>query len=116
MMGRLLSITAFVVICAATLNGSSAQGPPENNLPIHSISENLPCADQPKSLKELTNAFASGRLPAPSDMTGTWVAISNFIATDESTMNCSGLRRGAKLFEEVMIANGYSLEMHVVGG
>ena len=30
-------------------------------------------------------------------------------------MDCSGLKRGKKLFEEVILADGYSLEMHAVG-
>jgi len=66
-------------------------------------------------LKELTGAFDGGRVPSPSEMTGTWVAIGIFIKNDPSTMDCSALRRGKKVFEEVMLANGYSLKMHVVG-
>ena len=112
---RLLQIMIVVWIGATTSNRLSAQEPRREDIPVHSVPQNLPCTDQPKSLRELTIAFNSGSLPSLSDMTGTWVAISSFIDTYDSTMNCSGLKRGTKVFEEVMIANGYSIEMHVIG-
>jgi hypothetical protein len=31
------------------------------------------------------------------------------------SLNCSGLKRGAKLYEQVILANGYSLETHLIG-
>jgi hypothetical protein len=46
-------------------------------------------------------------------MTGTWAAISMFLDKARDT-NCAGLRRGP-VFESVFIADGYSLESHVVG-
>src|SRR5205085_1799826 len=112
---RLLPTMALVLIGSANLNRSSAQEPRRDDIPAHSIPQNVPCADQPKSLKELIIAFNNGSLPSPSNLTGTWVAISSFIDTYDATMNCSGLKRGTKVFEEVMIAKGYLLEMHVIG-
>src|SRR5205085_2463662 len=47
--------------------------------------------------------------------TGTWVAISSFIADYEKSLACSGLKRGARLYEQVILANGYLLEMHFIG-
>jgi hypothetical protein len=105
----------IALIVSATLSRLSAQERLRNDVPSHSTPQNLPCVDQPKSLKELTNAFSSGTMPSSSDMTGTWVAISSFIDTYDSTMNCMGLKRGTQIYEEVIIANGYSLELHVVG-
>lgn len=110
----LLSMTIALIV-SATLSRLSAQERLRNDVPSHSTPQNLPCVDQPKSLKELTNAFSSGTMPSSSDMTGTWVAISSFIDTYDSTMNCMGLKRGTQIYEEVIIANGYSLELHVVG-
>src|SRR6516164_8448628 len=112
---RLFPNLVVVLICAVFLNCLVAQAPQSDDIPRHSIPQNLPCVDQPKSLRELMNAFNSGSLPSRSEMTGTWVAISSFIDTYDVTMNCSGLRRGTKIFEEVIVANGYSFEMHVVG-
>jgi hypothetical protein len=48
-------------------------------------------------------------------MTGTWIAISDFIADYEKSLDCSGLKRGARLYEQVILANGYSLETHFIG-
>ena len=110
---RLRRLTVLMLFLTASARLAAQQ--PDDGIPITSVPENSPCPDQPKSLKELTVAFGGGRVPSPSEMTGSWVAISIFIGRDESTMDCSGLRRGKKLFEEVMVANGYSLEMHVVG-
>ena len=50
----------------------------DDDIPISSVPQNLPCPDQSKSLKEVTDAFDSGRVPSPSEMTGTWVLIRRF--------------------------------------
>jgi hypothetical protein len=80
---------------------------------MYSAPQNLPCTGQSKSLRELRQAFTKGRAPSPADMTGSWVAISSF-DDNGGDLNCTGLKRGPK-FEEVMLAKGYSLEMHVIG-
>jgi hypothetical protein len=46
-------------------------------------------------------------------MTGSWVAI-GFLGDDGLDLNCTGLKR-ANTFEEVMLATGYAIEMHVIG-
>lgn len=87
---------------------------------------NAPCIDQPKSLGELKASFHRGRLPLASQLTGRWVQIgvvSEFPANRYQTtpqptifrrLNCSGERRGDK-FEFVLVADGYSAELHVIG-
>jgi hypothetical protein len=77
------------------------------------VPQNLPCANQSKSLKELTKSFNMGRLSSTSDVTGTWVAISLF-SDGHSSLNCAGVKRGIT-FEEVIVAKGYSIELHIIG-
>lgn len=82
-------------------------------VPRNSVHRDSPYVGQARTLQELTKSFNGGRLPATSDMTGTWVEI-GFFEAGGSDRNCSGLMRGKKL-EAVMIANGYSLELHIIG-
>lgn len=96
---------------------SSADGPSEAT-PKYSVPQDAPCADQPRSLKELAIAFQNGRLPSPSETTGSWVEIGDF--SDRPTpwprfhdLNCSGLMRRSK-FDFVLVAHGYSVELHVI--
>jgi hypothetical protein len=114
---RLLRVTISCLIAfgfaVAVFTATEAQRGDE--IPVHSIPQNAPCPDQPKSLKELTQAFNEGRIPSRSEMTGTWMAISSFIADYEKSLDCSGLKRGARLYEQVILANGYLLEMHFIG-
>jgi len=84
-----------------------------DEVPRNSARQNLPCAQQAKSLEALRHAFRSGRTPSPAEVTGSWVAI-GFFGDIRNDLNCTGLKRGSK-FEEVMLAKGYSLEMHVIG-
>jgi len=51
-----------------------------------------------------------------SEMTGTWVAIGNLSDPpgEVRSLNCSGEKRG-KVFEFVLVTNGYSVELHAVG-
>lgn len=84
----------------------------------YSVHQDSPCVGQARTLQELTRSFNGGQLPTASDMTGTWVEIGFFEARARagkpSDRNCPGLVRGKK-FEAVMIANGYSLELHIIG-
>ena len=77
-----------------------------------------PCADQPRSFKELKASFEKGRRPLASEMTGSWVEIGNIIdrpgAYVPRTLNCSGVTQRSKL-DLVLIADGYSIEVHAVG-
>jgi hypothetical protein len=53
-----------------------------------------------------------------SQMTGTWVEIGDLSDYPSSpqhrSLNCSGVKRGNK-FEFVLVANGYSVELHAIG-
>jgi hypothetical protein len=86
-------------------------------VPQDSIPQNAPCVGQPSSRTELGKSFLQGRLPLASQITGTWVEIGD-VANDPSpvhrSLNCSGVKRGSK-FEFVLIASGYSVELHEVG-
>ena len=63
----------------------------------------------------MTASFRQSKLPLVSQMTGTWVEIGDvWNDASENSLNCSGIRRGSK-FEFVMIADGYSVELHAVG-
>ena len=86
-------------------------------IPLRSIRQNAPCMDQPRSRKELAASFREGRLPVVSELTGTWVEIGDVTEYDKSSrpsLNCSGVKRGSK-FEFVLVANGYSVELHAIG-
>lgn len=79
--------------------------------------QNTPCADQPRSLKDLLASFEKGRRPLASEMTGTWVEIGNIIDQPVDVprlLNCAGVTQGDKL-DFVFVASGYSLELHAVG-
>ena len=116
----LLNGVPVPVVMALTVNFSLPSG--SNNqrtseaLPTHSVPHNSPCSDQPKTLTELTDAFNRGSVPSAAETTGTWVAIGSIFGDgdDNKSLNCTGLRRGNK-FEEVILAKGYSVEMHAVG-
>src|SRR4051812_26871600 len=104
----LVGLGFAVAVFAAT----QPQRPSE--IPVNAIPQNAPCPDQPKSLTELTKAFNNARIPSRSEMSGTWIGIGT-LTPDGNSLDCSGLKRVAKLYEQVMLANGYSLEMHIVG-
>ena len=85
-----------------------------NDIPKNAVPQNLPCSDQPRSMKELMAAFDKGRIPPPLEMTGSWVAI-GFLGDGETpSFNCNGVMRGPK-FEWVIHANQYSIEMDIIG-
>lgn len=113
-MGRLLPLITLhsLLIPAAAQNAASVASSSED-----SASQNLPCVDQPRSLKELVAAFEKGRRPVASEMTGSWVEIGNIIEQPVDVpkrLNCSGVTQQNKL-EFVLVAGGYSLELHAVG-
>jgi hypothetical protein len=112
-----LACLTACIIASAPLKSSGRQDSQE--LPINGVHQNTPCANQPKSLAQLTRVFNSARAPSRSEMTGTWVAIGIFGDARShgetiADLNCSGLKRGNK-YEEVMMANGYAIAMHVIG-
>lgn len=98
---------------SAPVTGSSEERPQ------NSVHQNAPCVGQPKSLKDLTTAFQTGQLPLSSELTGTWVEIGwvvkdRYHNSQNLSLNCSGLKRESK-FEFVLVANGYSIELHAIG-
>lgn len=94
--------------------------PPDSSsgaIPRYAATQNVPCVGQPRSLRELASSFQQGQLPLASQITGTWVEIGfvwNDPPTHHASLNCSGEKRGGK-FEFLLLANGYSAELHAVG-
>jgi hypothetical protein len=121
----ILVFTAFTGAQAPTFRSvflaqnrqSPAAQPSSTEIPRNSIPQNSPCADQPKSLKELTASFNKGRLPFATEVSGSWVAI-GFVgdgwSANNPSLNCTGVKRGKK-FEFVMVANRYSIELDAIG-
>ena len=93
-----------------TVPGARDEATPKNSVPQY-----LPCPDQPRTFKELSDSFAGGRLPSPSEVTGSWVLIGLWLhENSRPDLNCNGLSRG-KTFEWVIHANGYSIEFDGIG-
>ena len=111
----LLAIFCFRSVSAVESRESFLIRNDADEIPRNSIRQNSPCADQPKSLKEVTSAFNKGRLPLASEVTGSWVEI-GFFGQDARvrSLNCVGITRG-KVFEFVIVASQYSLTLHSVG-
>ena len=113
----LLNGVPVPVIITLTVNFSLPSGSTDRRtsaeLPTNSVPQNSPCADQPKSLTELRDAFNRGNLPFASETTGSWVSI-GFFGDYNNDLNCVGVKRGNK-FVEVMLARGDSVEMHAIG-
>jgi TonB family protein len=105
------------VIMAMTVNFTLPSGATDqrtsDELTTNSVPQRSPCADQPRSLAELTDAFNRGSVPSASEATGSWVSI-GFFGQNNNDLNCTGLMRGKK-FEEVLLATGYSVEIHAIG-
>lgn len=99
----------------------------EGAIPEKPIPQDSPCADQPRSLSEVTASFNKGRAPSVQELKGTWVEIGNFdygmLAIDDElrqphfrSLNCTGIRRGKKLeFAMMGDSHAYVMELHVVG-
>lgn len=113
-MFRLLSPIIILVLALPI----GAQAPPSSGeIPQHSTPQSSPCSDQPKSGAELAASFKQGQLPLAATMSGIWVEIgevSDYPDDSFRSLNCSGEMRGSKL-EFVLIADGYSAEIHAVG-
>src|SRR5579863_4217252 len=114
-----LPIAAMLVAPSTGLVQAQSTTPPVSSLEKKGgyVSQNSPCADQPRSLREMTASFEKGRRPLASEMTGTWVEIGDIHdgpVDVPTTLNCSGVIQQNKL-EFVLLASGYSLELHAVG-
>jgi len=84
-----------------------------NKAPTNQIQQQSPCAGQSRSRSELARSFDKGRIPSPSEITGSWVSIGNF-AQERINLDCSGLRR-ENTFEEVLLVKAYVVEPYVIG-
>ena len=107
---RIVAFSLFALLasgCLPPLGAQSSEEMPRNGIPQYS-----PCSDQPTSIRELMSSFAKGRVPSAAELTGTWVAI-GWVGSYVS-LNCAGVKRGKK-FEWVMLANGYSIEIDMIG-
>lgn len=109
-MNRTRALGAICVCLAAvagTLDDAVSQ-----EIPRYSTPQDMPCSDQPRSIEELVAAFDRGHMPEPSQVNGTWVAIG--LVDDSPRLNCTGVTRG-KVFEWVMLADHYSIEIDMIG-
>ena len=67
------------------------------------------------SFSKLYDSFSAGRLPSPSEVTGSWVLVGFWLYKDSHPdLNCAGIMRG-KTLEWVMLAQGYSLGVEMAG-
>jgi hypothetical protein len=82
-------------------------------VPRYSTPQNMPCSDQPRSLKQLVAAFDRGHRPAPTQINGTWVAIG--LLRYSPSLNCTGVTRGGRVFEWVMFVAHDSVEIDMIG-
>ena len=106
-------ILLLPLFAAASTRQSSSAG--DQQVPRDSIPQYIPCTDQPKSFTELSGSFAAGRLPSPSDVTGSWALIGIWVHKDSRPdLNCNGVKRGRK-FEWILVAHGYSVEVDSIG-
>jgi hypothetical protein len=101
---------------AAKVQSPVSAGTSSEEIPRYAIPQNAPCVGQPKSHRELAASFTQGRIPLPSEITGTWVQIGDVYkdAAVGNSLNCSGIRRGGA-FEFVLVADGYSVALHPIG-
>jgi hypothetical protein len=97
---------------SAQNNAPAAAATDVDGLPRHPVPQHSPCNKQPKTLNELEKSFDSGHLPTESKITGSLVAIGDFL--DSTSLNCRGLKRSTK-FEWVMLAKQYSVEIDMIG-
>jgi hypothetical protein len=106
----------------------SAQFATTTENPGRPVPQNSPCANQPRSLSELTASFKKGRAPSAQELKGTWIEIGSFnhgilppddelpLPPPSRSLNCTGIMRGNK-FEFAMIGVDYDwvMELHVAG-
>ena len=87
----------------------------QEGIPIHDVPQYLPCRDQTRSFKALSDSFRTGHLPSRSEISGSWVLVGFWLYKDSHPdLNCAGIMRG-RIFEWVMLADGYSLGVDMAG-
>ena len=84
---------------AAQVQSPTSAGTSSEEVPRYAIPQNVPCADQPKSHRELAASFAQGKAPLASQITGTWVEIGDVYKDPavKNSLNCSGVREGRRV-------------------
>jgi hypothetical protein len=115
----LLVFALSMPIAQVSAQQASSAARPEEPLPRKPIPQNSPCANQPRSLSELTDAFNKGRVASALELKGTWVEIGDFdngTRPHHRSLNCTGIMRGKK-FEFAMIGESYEwvMELHAIG-
>lgn len=108
-------LLALGLIQAVPRSEMSAFYQGNQTIPTDSAPQNLPCSDQPTSFNEFLESFATGRLPSPSEVTGSWALIGLWVHKDSRpSLNCDGITRGPKL-GWTLVANGYSVGLDAIG-
>jgi hypothetical protein len=112
--GALLTGSFFALLCCVP-DATRAVAVAGQNSDEDSIHQDFPCGDQARTYKELMASFAKGRVPSPSEVSGTWVLVGLWLYKDSKPgLNCKGLNRG-KTLEWVIQAKRYSIEFDSVG-
>jgi len=115
--GTLLTGRFFLLLCCALCAQNATRGVAvaRQESDEDSIHQNAPCGDQARTFKDLMASFDRGRVPSPSEVSGTWVLVGLWLYRDSKPgLNCKGLNRGKKL-EWVIVAQGYSIEFDSIG-
>ncbi|HTW57259.1 MAG TPA: hypothetical protein VMD99_03910 [Terriglobales bacterium] len=98
----------------------------DESIPVDPVSQNSPCANQPRSLSGLTASFNKGRAPLAKELVGVWVEIGDFNSgmrplSDGApahfrSLNCTGITRGKKFeFAMIGVSYAYVMELHAYG-
>src|SRR5919112_2757396 len=101
-----------ICFCLSVLAGTPDDGASQE-IPRYSTPQNVPCADQPRSIDQLVAAFGQGHSPGPGKANGTWVAIG--FLSGSASLNCAGITRGGKVFETVIIVDDDRIEIDRLG-
>jgi TonB family protein len=112
-------LSALILLLPLFAAAATRQDSPSEDkraaIPRDSVLQNLPCPDQPQSFKEFSDSFAGGRIPSPSEITGSLVLIGLWLHKDAvPSLNCEGITRGTQL-EWTLLANGYSVQVNAIG-
>src|ERR1700752_2924333 len=98
--GTLLTWCFTLLVCWAlcTQNATEGVAVARQQSDNDSTHQNVPCVDQAKTFKDLTASFDRGRVPSPSEVSGTWALVGFWLYKDSKPdLNCKGLNRGKEL-------------------
>lgn len=124
-----VAVLTFILSMTLQLFAQQQESPAtsaDESIPIDPVSQNSPCAGQPRSLGELTASFNGGRAPSAKELVGVWVEIGDFNhgmrpLSDEApahfrSLNCTGITRGKKFeFAMIGVSYAYVMELHAYG-